>query len=144
MNLFKTGAVMAVGIALGAAGTVAAQAVLPAPNGPQQSQPLGSIDLTSTNPNLAGYTLNLRRAVIPPGAGLAPHSHKTFPEIAFIESGVLSDQRNGGPITMHGPGSVLLNTTDVTHALLNQGSEPVVMFATSVAPTKPKPAAAQP
>jgi quercetin dioxygenase-like cupin family protein len=138
MNLFKTGAVMAVGIALGAAGTVAAQAVLPAPNGPQQSQPLGSIDLTATNPNLAGYTLNLRRAIIPPGAGLAPHSHKTFPEIAYIESGVLSDQRNGGPITTHGPGSVLLNTADVTHALLNQGAEPVVMFATSVAPTKPK------
>lgn len=138
MNLMQTGAIMAVGIALGAAGTVAAQAVLPAPNGPQLSQPLGSIDLTSTNPGMAGYTLNLRRAVIPPGAGLGPHSHKTFPEIAYIESGVLSDQRNGGPITTHGPGSVLLNTTDVTHALLNQGTEPVVMFATSVAPTKPK------
>ena len=138
MTLLKTGAVLAIGITLGAAGTVAAQAVLPAPNGPQQSQPLGSIDLTATNPGMAGYSLSLRRAIIPPGAGLAPHSHKTFPEIAYIESGVLSDQRNGGPITTHGPGSVLLNTNDVTHALLNQGSEPVVMFATSVSPTKPK------
>ncbi len=144
-GLFAAGA--AFGAIIGAAGLALAQAqgVLPAPNGPQLSQPLGSIDLANTTlPNMAGYSLSLRRAVIPPGAGLTPHSHKTFPEIAYIESGVLSDQRNGGPITTHGPGSVLLNSTDVTHALLNQGSAPVVMFATSLSPTKPKPAVAKP
>jgi quercetin dioxygenase-like cupin family protein len=141
MKSSKSIALFAAGAAFGALagmGTLAvAQAVLPGPNGPAQNQPLGSIDLGSSFPSLAGYTLNMRRAVLPPGAGMKPHAHKALPEIAYIVSGKLSDQRNGGGITTFGPGDVLINDASVTHAILNQGSEPVVLIGATVAPPKP-------
>jgi quercetin dioxygenase-like cupin family protein len=139
IGLFVAGS--AFGAILGAGALALAQeALLAAPTVAPENHPFASIDLGSSFPALAGYTLNMRKGVLAPGAGLKPHAHKALPEIAYIASGVLSDQRNGGPITTHGPGDVLVNDAGVTHAILNQGSEPVVLYATTVAPPPaPKP-----
>jgi quercetin dioxygenase-like cupin family protein len=62
-----------------------------------------------------------------------------LPEIQYIVSGVLTDQRNGGPPIAYGPGSTLINDVDVTHATLNAGKEPVVLYTTNVSTPRTKP-----
>jgi quercetin dioxygenase-like cupin family protein len=140
MSLFAAGALS--GAVLGASGLALAQAMLPAPTGPQQNLVLATSDLGETFPALSGYILTLRRTTVPPGAGLAVHSHTNLPEIEYIVSGVLSEQRVGGPIVAHGPGAAVVNNAGVTHAVINQGAEPVVYYAASVSrPAKPAAAA---
>lgn len=144
VGLFAAGALF--GAVIGAAGLSLAQsqAVLPAPVGRQTNQMLGTIDLGRSFPAMAGYELSLRIATTAPGAGIAPHSHQDAPEIVHIVSGHLSEQREGGPIVVHGPGDTVINDTSVRHAVLNQGSEPVVMYATVVGHPRKTPAPTNP
>jgi hypothetical protein len=39
----------------------------------------------------------------------------------------------------YGPGSTLINDVDVTHATLNAGKEPVVLYTTNVSTPRTKP-----
>ena len=141
VGLFVSGAVF--GAVLTTAGLALAQAqgVLPAPHGRQTNQMLGTIDLGQAFPSMAGYELSLRIATTAPGAGLTPHSHKDAPEIVHIISGHLSEQREGGPIVVHGPGDTVINDPSVRHSVLNQGAEPVVMYATVVGHPRKTPTA---
>jgi quercetin dioxygenase-like cupin family protein len=139
MNRFTAAGLVALGIGLGAGGLALAQASLPQPTAAVQTQALGSIDLGKAFPNMQGYSLNMRLTTIPTGGGRAMHSHREAPEIVHIVSGVLSDQHQGGAPLVHGPGSTVINDESVDHMILNQGAEPVVMYAVSVSKTPAKP-----
>jgi quercetin dioxygenase-like cupin family protein len=142
MNGWKAGACLAVGLILGAAGMAVAQDVLPAPIHGVTGEKLGKIDLGGAFPVMQGYELRLSRMTVPPGGGLLAHSHKAMPEIVYIASGRLTEQRNGGPPTVYGPGTTLINDETTTHAVLNQTSEPVVYYGAHVSkPQAPPPAA---
>ena len=138
MSALKIGAAMAVGVVLGAAGLAAAQsaaqAVLPLPTARFTGKKLGVIDIDPVAfPCMKGYQLGLSLTTAVPGAGLAPHSHKPQWEVVQIVSGVLSVQRNGGPIEDHGPGDVMLNDQTVgRHQVLNRGTVPVVFYTAAL------------
>jgi quercetin dioxygenase-like cupin family protein len=132
MNVWKAAALVAVGIGLGAGGMAAAQAMLPAPTEAPKGGQRVRIDLGKAFPQMEGYELVLSRLTVVPGAGIPPHSHNEFPEVANIASGVLSDQRNGGPPHTYGPGSTLINDQGTTHTIINLGKEPVVFYAAHV------------
>lgn len=132
VGLFVAGSLFGAVLATAGLALAQAQGVLPSPNGRQTNQMLGTIDLGQVSPGMAGYELSLRISTTAPGAGLAPHSHKQAPEIMYIVSGHLSEQREGGPIVVYGPGDTVVNDPSVRHSVLNQGSEPVVTYATVV------------
>jgi quercetin dioxygenase-like cupin family protein len=138
MSALKTGAAVAVGVVLGAAGLAAAQsaaqAVLPLPTQHYIGKKLGLIDVDPVAfPCMKGYQLGLSYTIALPGAGLAPHSHKAQWEVVQIVSGKLSVQRNGGPIEDHGPGDVILNDQSIgRHSVLNRGTEPVVFYTAAL------------
>ena len=141
MTSLKNAAIFAAGLTLGAASLAAAQAVLPQPTGDVLGHPLANIDLGKAFPDLNGYVLQVSRLELPPnGGGLPLHSHKEMPEIVYIVSGHLTEQRNGGAPVVYGPGSTLINDETVTHAVLNQTNEPVIYIGTHVSkPQAPPP-----
>lgn len=96
------------------------------------SQRLHIIELGPEIPAMEGYGLRLSRVTVRPGAVFAPHSHLGQPEIIYVVEGQLGEQRNDGPWVDHGPGSVLVLTRDVTHALANRTEKPVIYMSTSV------------
>lgn len=93
---------------------------------------LSIIDLGPEISAMAGYGLRLSRVTVSPGAVFAAHSHKNQPEIIYVVEGVLTEQRNHDAEVGHGPGSVLVLTKEVTHALSNKTSTPVIYMSTSV------------
>lgn len=139
MTPLKYAATLAVGIALGAGGVVAAQAVLPAPVGEVQGHPLANMDLGKAFPALKGYVLHMGRITLPPRSGLPLHSHKLKPEVLYFLQGHVSGQTNGGKIVTYGPGDVLVEDETMTHTLVNTGSETAVYFGAHVGPTPAKP-----
>ena len=136
MNRIASAGLVALGIAIGAGGMAAGQAVLEQPRADTQPQPLGALDLKNEFPGLDGYILYLGKTVVPPGAGKVVHTHHNAPEIEHIVSGVLTDQRNGGPITDYGPGQTMVNDKTTTHSYVNRGKEPVVFYIAAI--RKPK------
>ena len=131
IGLFAAG--MAAGALVSVAGLALAQSAGPPLDARQHSETLGSIDLGHEFPSMAGYVLTLRTTTVAPGAGHAMHSHKDAPEIVHIVSGVLSDQRGGGPLTARGPGDTLINDGGVSNAVVNLGKVPVLYYAATVA-----------
>ena len=139
MISFKGALLAAAVIASGASGAYA-QPTLPAPIHGPVGERLGVIDLAKAFPQMKGYELRLSRLTIPPGGGLTLHSHKQMPEIVYIVSGHLTEQRNGGAPVVYGPGSTLINDETVTHMVLNQTNEPVIYIGTHVSkPQAPPP-----
>jgi quercetin dioxygenase-like cupin family protein len=139
MSLCKGAVIAAAAIALSASGAHA-QATLPAPTHGPVGERLGVIDLAKAFPQMQGYELRLSRLTIAPGAGLTLHSHRAMPEIVYIVSGHLTEQRNGGAPVVYGPGSTLINDETVTHTVLNQTNEPVIYIGTHVSkPQAPPP-----
>jgi mannose-6-phosphate isomerase-like protein (cupin superfamily) len=133
------GAVLAAAIVFSASSAYA-QTALPAPTHSPTGERLGVIDLGKAFPQMAGYELRLSRLIVAPGAGLTLHSHKAMPEIVYIVSGHLTEQRNGGAPVVYGPGATLINDETVTHMVLNQTQEPVVYIGTHVSkPQAPPP-----
>jgi quercetin dioxygenase-like cupin family protein len=134
------GALLTAAVAWSASGAAHAQTTLPAPTHGPVGERLGVIDLGKAFPQMQGYELRLSRLTIPPGGGLSPHSHKEMPEIVYIVSGRLTEQRNGAAPVVYGPGSTLINDETVNHAVLNQTNEPVIYIGTHVSkPQAPPP-----
>ena len=124
------------------AGPALAQTALPAPTAGGVITILGAIDMGKEFPGMAGNLMVLRSVTFAPGAGMALHSHKGKPEVVKVVSGVLSEQRNGGPITQDLPGSVVVNDGSLSHVIVNMGTVPVVLTAASIIPdpaAAPKP-----
>lgn len=96
------------------------------------SKRLHIIELGPEIPAMEGYGLRLSRVTVAPGAVFGPHSHAGQPEIIYVVEGLLGEQRNEGPWVDHGPGSVLVLTREVTHALANRTDYPVIYMSTSV------------
>ena len=119
-----------------------AQTALPAPKSAPVITILGAVDMGKEFPGMAGNLMVLRSVTIAPGAGMALHSHKGKPEVVKVVSGVLSEQRNGGPIVQDQPGSTVVNDGSISHVIINMGTVPVVLMAASVIPdpaAAPKP-----
>jgi quercetin dioxygenase-like cupin family protein len=91
-----------------------------------------AIDLGAEFPAMNGYVYTQALTTVAPGTGRAWHSHKDFPEIVRIVSGVLTDSRNGGAAKAYGPGSTLVNAAGTEHMWANLGTEPVVFIATAI------------
>lgn len=96
------------------------------------SRRLHIIELGPEIPAMEGYGLRLSRVTVEPGAVFAPHSHVGNPEIIYVVEGSLAEQRNDEPWKEHGPGSVLVLTKEVMHALSNRTQAPAVYMSTSV------------
>ena len=139
MISFKGAILAAAAVALTTSGAYA-QTALPAPAHGPTGERLGVIDLAKAFPQMAGYELRLSRLIVAPGAGLTLHSHKAMPEIVYIVSGHLTEQRNGAAPVVYGPGSTLINDETVTHMVLNQTKEPVIYIGAHVSkPQAPPP-----
>jgi quercetin dioxygenase-like cupin family protein len=135
LGLFAAGAAMIACPAL-------AQTALPAPKSAPVITILGTIDLGKEFPGMAGNLMVLRTVSFAPGAGMALHAHKGKPEVAHVVSGVLSEQRNGGPIVQDEPGSTVVNDGTLSHTIVNMGTVPVQLIAASIIPdpaAAPKP-----
>lgn len=111
----------------------------PAPGRNQSTAPPGFnsrrlhiIELGLEIPTMEGYGLRLSRVTVEPGAQFASHSHVGNPEIIYVVEGSLAEQRNDGPWIEHGPGSVLVLTKEVTHALANRTPQITIYMSTSV------------
>ena len=123
-------------------GPALAQTALPAPKSAPVVTILGSVDMGKEFPGMAGNLMVLRTITIAPGGGMALHSHKGKPEVAHVVSGVLSEQRNGGPIVQDQPGSTVVNDGSISHIIVNMGTVPVELIAASIIPNPaaaPKP-----
>jgi mannose-6-phosphate isomerase-like protein (cupin superfamily) len=119
-----------------------AQTALPAPKSAPVVNILGSVDMGKEFPGMAGNLMVLRTITIAPGGGMALHSHKGKPEVVRVVSGVLSEQRNGGPIVQDQPGSTVVNDGSLSHVIVNMGTVPVELIAASIIPdpaAAPKP-----
>ncbi|HEX7326272.1 MAG TPA: cupin domain-containing protein [Rhodanobacteraceae bacterium] len=99
-----------------------------APSG-MTSTALGSIDL---GPDVPGFELDLRVLVIPPGAANGMHSHARRPGFGYVLKGTLTGQRAGDVVTECGPGTVIVESQDVTHSVVNRGTSTVELLATHV------------
>lgn len=96
------------------------------------SQRLCIIELGPEIAAMEGFGLRLSRVTVQPGAVFASHSHAGQPEIIYVVEGRLGEQRNDDPWIDHGPGSVLVLTHDITHALANRTEQPTIYMSTSV------------
>jgi quercetin dioxygenase-like cupin family protein len=94
---------------------------------------LASIDLGPEIEGMQGRVLRMSYVTVAPGSTMAAHPHKDRPEIIYVVQGTLTEQRNNGEPVDHGAGSVLVMTKDVTHALSNRSTAPVVYIATPIA-----------
>lgn len=124
-------------------GASIASAQDPAPPKPLSSTankpgtPTAKVDLGAEfpqYPQLKGFTFIQLVTTVPPGSGMAWHSHVGAPEIVRILSGTLTDQRGDGPPKTYGPGSTLINAGGIHHQWANLGTEPVVMIGTQIHP----------
>jgi quercetin dioxygenase-like cupin family protein len=124
-----------------AASPALAQSALPAPKSAPVVAILGAVDMGKEFSGMAGNLMVLRTVTIAPGGGMALHAHKGKPEVVQVASGVLSEQRNGGPIVQDLPGSTVVNDGSISHTIINMGTVPVVLIAASIIPdpAAPKP-----
>ena len=96
------------------------------------NKPVALVDLGKEFAGFKGYTMQQTINVVQPGWGKSAHSHKDAPEIVYVISGTLTDQKIPGQPIKYGPGSTILNIDSATHMWANLGTEPVVMVNTSV------------
>ena len=96
------------------------------------SKRLHIIELGPEIAAMEGYGLRMSRVTVAPEAIFGAHSHFGQPEIIYVVEGFLTEERNGGPANDFGPGSVLVMTKEVVHALSNRSASPVIYMSTSV------------
>jgi quercetin dioxygenase-like cupin family protein len=95
-------------------------------------QPLAAIDLGREFEGMKGRTLRMSYVVVDPGAIMPAHPHKDQPEIIYVMQGTLTEDRNNAGPKDYGPGSVIAVAGDVSHALWNRTSTPVVYIVTPI------------
>ena len=87
---------------------------------------LAEIDLTGELPDMAGYTLRLRRITMAPGAVFGPvHDHVGRPGTVYVLRGTITDHRDGES-REYGPGLGWPEDRRTLHRLENAGSEEAV------------------
>lgn len=95
---------------------------------------LAVIDLGAEIKGMEGYGLRLVRTTVAPGAVVAMHSHDGKPQIIYILEGILTEQQKNMSPVDYGPGSVMVNTKNVTHTFYNRTATPIVYIHTAVKP----------
>jgi quercetin dioxygenase-like cupin family protein len=93
---------------------------------------LATIDLGPELPGMEGRVLRMSHVTVAPGGMMPAHPHRDRPEIIYVVSGTLTENRNG-QIIQYGPGGVLVMTKDITHALENKGATPAIYIAAPIA-----------
>jgi quercetin dioxygenase-like cupin family protein len=129
-DLHRAGLALAACLFALLSGQAAAQS--PAPPKGFNVKELGTIPLGPELEGMQGRVLRMSYVTVDPGAAMAAHSHQDRPEIIYVVQGTLTEIRNGVP-GEHGPGAVLRMTRDITHALENRSSAPVVYIAAPIA-----------
>ena len=93
----------------------------------------GSITLTDLTGG-KGTCKNCRMlcdVVIPPGAGIGHHDHKTETEYYIMVEGTAEVNDNGTRVTV-GPGDLVITGDGASHSITNTGSTPVKFIAVIV------------
>ncbi|NLV46160.1 MAG: cupin domain-containing protein [Candidatus Hydrogenedentes bacterium] len=86
------------------------------------------------------FTANVRfcaMGVIPPGAGIGPHTHEAEDEVYIITrgSGILDDGRTQSRVSA---GDAILTGNGESHAIYNDGEEPLELIAVIACYPEPK------
>ena len=113
--------------------SAAAQQAAPPPPAGFDIKTLASIDLGPELAGMQGRVLRMSYVTVAPGSAMAAHPHKERPEIIYVVQGTLTEQRNDEPAKDHGPGSVLVMTGTVTHAISNRSNAPAIYIAAPIA-----------
>ena len=82
-------------------------------------------------PGLNGYDIRARKIVVPPGGEIPEHGHKTRPGIVYVQSGEITEYRNGKAALLKASDSVIEDVNTV-HAYKNTSSKACVLIAFDV------------
>jgi quercetin dioxygenase-like cupin family protein len=127
----RTTQVMALAMVAFSTGAALAQQAPVGPTGFAIKE-LATIDLGPEIAGMGGRVLRMSHVTVAPGGTMPAHPHVDRPEIIYVVSGTLTENRNGKVIE-YGPGGVLVMTKEITHALENKGATPAVYIAAPIA-----------
>jgi mannose-6-phosphate isomerase-like protein (cupin superfamily) len=86
---------------------------------------LGVIHIYKATGAETGGCFSLWEAIIPPGAGAPPHTHRHEDESFYVLSGELLIDAEGEPVPLRiGPGGFFFGARGRRHAFRNVGAEP--------------------
>jgi quercetin dioxygenase-like cupin family protein len=87
-------------------------------------------------PQLAGYTLRLRRLTLAPGGLVGHHEHTTAPAVIDLLSGEIVEHRDGAPEIIRRAGEFWAEDASVAHWIENRGNEPAALIVADVVPNQ--------
>jgi quercetin dioxygenase-like cupin family protein len=112
-------------------GVVLAQVAGPTDNKSVTTRALGSIDLSSEIPEVAGRQLRARTVTIEPGGHTAVHTHVSRPTFEYVLQGHVVEIRNGVEVP-HAAGEMVPASNGVTHYWENRGTSAVILMPVDV------------
>ena len=75
-------------------------------------------------PAMEGYEVRIRQVVVEPGGVVKAHAHDTRPGAYYVVRGDgVAEYRADGTKTIVAPGTAVLESKDVDHWIINEGSE---------------------
>ena len=123
--------VLPFGLALLAAGPVAAGDAAPTQNQGVEQEVYGTLDVAGQM-GIAGWNLRLRRLVLAPGGHTGLHKHADRPAIVRVIEGTLTVHDAGGATVEYGAGQSYPTDKTVEHWEENRGTTPVVLVVADV------------
>jgi quercetin dioxygenase-like cupin family protein len=117
-------------LGLGALGLAAPASAQSPPKG-FDTKTLGTIDLGPEIDGMKGRTLRMSITTVAPGAVMPAHPHVDRPEIIYVLEGTVTETRDGKAVE-YGPGSAIVMTRGVVHAIENKGPVPAVYVAAPI------------
>jgi len=99
-------------------------------------QGLGAIDQASlsTQLDLGGHKLQLRKITIMPGGQIAKHSHANRPGLVKVVRGTWVEGRADGETEYSAGDQALLEDEDTVHWFYNRGEEPATAYVCDIVP----------
>jgi quercetin dioxygenase-like cupin family protein len=83
-----------------------------------------AFELAAQIPVMDGYQVRVRQVTMEPGGVVAAHDHKTRPGGFFVVRGSkVVEYRSDGSSAVIAPGTSVLETIDVDHWVINEGTE---------------------
>nr|WP_315185057.1 cupin domain-containing protein [uncultured Albidiferax sp.] len=110
---------------------VLAQVVGPTENKGVTTTVLGSIDLSSEIPEVAGRQLRARTVTIEPGGHTAVHTHVSRPTFEYVLQGNVVEVRNGVEVP-HAAGEMVPASNGVSHYWENRGTSAVILMPVDI------------
>ncbi len=83
-----------------------------------------SLPLGAQIPAMEGYEVRIRQVTVEPGGAVKAHAHDTRPGAFFVIRGdSVVEHRADGTKNIVAPGTAVLESADVDHWIINEGSE---------------------